>query len=242
MKYKHKFEKELHKQVDQIGKKVREIEAIIPNEKIQDSDKQDYRSRKDFFVKSYRSVAGIFLQHVEGKINKITGHQNRFIRPPGAIPEKEFLQTCTRCKSCAEACPNHAIRIADQKQGILNLDFPFLDVQHKPCIVCQDVPCSQVCPSGALIPIDQREIFLGKAEIDEKRCLAYQGEKCFNCDYSCPIKGTILWNKEGPRIDPLSCVGCGICIFACVTDPPAVKFISKKENFPSFRLYSSNQQ
>ena len=27
------------------------------------------------------------------------------LRPPGALPEKDFLAACTRCGQCVQACP-----------------------------------------------------------------------------------------------------------------------------------------
>ncbi len=31
------------------------------------------------------------------------------LRPPGALPEDDFLSTCIRCLRCVDACPNHAL-------------------------------------------------------------------------------------------------------------------------------------
>ena len=31
-------------------------------------------------------------------------------RPPGALPERDFLQACTGCADCLSACPHSAIR------------------------------------------------------------------------------------------------------------------------------------
>src|SRR5688500_6924065 len=30
---------------------------------------------------------------------------NQWLRPPGALPEAQFLETCSRCAKCAEVCP-----------------------------------------------------------------------------------------------------------------------------------------
>ena len=34
------------------------------------------------------------------------------LRPPGAIPEKDFLKTCIKCGLCVEACPFDTLRLA----------------------------------------------------------------------------------------------------------------------------------
>ncbi len=66
-------------------------------------------------------------------------------RPPGALPEKQFLQKCTGCDACMKACPVNVIMIEDQ-QSRLPVIYPEVD----PCILCEDRPCIRACPTGAL--------------------------------------------------------------------------------------------
>src|SRR5262245_5949412 len=34
-----------------------------------------------------------------------------WLRPPGALPESKFRETCSRCGRCAEVCPAQCIKI-----------------------------------------------------------------------------------------------------------------------------------
>ncbi len=47
-----------------------------------------------------------------------------FLRPPGALPEKEFLQRCIRCAKCAQVCPTTAIRMKGFGSGLKHLNTP----------------------------------------------------------------------------------------------------------------------
>ncbi len=66
-------------------------------------------------------------------------------RPPGALPEEEFLKQCTGCDECMKACPVNVIMIEDQE-----LRHPVIYPEKDPCIHCEDTPCIQSCPTGAL--------------------------------------------------------------------------------------------
>lgn len=63
---------------------------------------------------------------------------------------------------------------------------------------------------------------LANAAIDQQHCLPYQGPECGACRGSCPIPGTLLWHEEKPTINEQSCVGCGLCREACISQPPAI--------------------
>ena len=38
------------------------------------------------------------------------------LRPPGAVPEEEFLAKCTKCGLCVEACPYKALLLAGTRR------------------------------------------------------------------------------------------------------------------------------
>jgi len=74
--------------------------------------------------------------------------ENR-LRPPGAVPEKEFLALCIKCGQCLQVCPYHSIKLADIGQGA-GLGTPYIDANERGCYACNAVPCVLACPSGAL--------------------------------------------------------------------------------------------
>jgi len=74
--------------------------------------------------------------------------ENR-LRPPGAIPEKEFLALCIKCGQCLQVCPYHSIKLSDIGKGH-GLGTPYIDANERGCYACEAVPCVLACPSGAL--------------------------------------------------------------------------------------------
>jgi ferredoxin-type protein NapG len=72
------------------------------------------------------------------------------IRPPGALPEKEFLAKCTRCDECVKVCPEHAIMkfLVQSPEHFLT---PILNDKRKACETCAAKPCIEVCVPHALV-------------------------------------------------------------------------------------------
>ncbi len=146
----------------------------------------------------------------------------RYFRPPGALPEVAFLAACTRCGACVEACPPHAIRTVPS-QGALSAGTPYLDPKLQPCTVCPDMPCVQACPTDALtLPSSGWENYrLAALELVPERCITFDGAACDVCANACPRGDQALVMDEAghPVIRIEGCVGCGVCLRACVTSP-----------------------
>jgi len=144
------------------------------------------------------------------------------LRPPGAIEEELFDKTCIRCRKCAEICPYDSIQIAHGEWG-LKMGSPFIIPRETPCYLC--MKCPPVCPTGALkADVTKEEVKMGRAVIDENRCLPYQGIICRACYERCPIyrEAIILHQEVYPVVIEDKCVGCGICENVCLADPPAI--------------------
>ena len=71
------------------------------------------------------------------------------LRPPGALPENEFLAACTRCGQCVQACPYDMLHLASLIAP-MEAGTPYFVARDKPCEMCPDIPCMNACPSGAL--------------------------------------------------------------------------------------------
>ena len=73
------------------------------------------------------------------------------IRPPGALPEKEFRSKCISCGVCVNVChamKYDAIAVAGIKD-IRNFGTPYIkDMRDFPCALCME--CPKHCPTGAL--------------------------------------------------------------------------------------------
>lgn len=154
------------------------------------------------------------------------------IRPPGALPETEFLGRCVRCGECMQVCIGNALHPVLWEAGIDGIFTPHLIPRIGYCEYGCTL-CGQVCPTGAIqqlsLPEKQR-IRIGRAYVDRNRCLPYaKGVPCLVCEEHCPIpqkairlKGVSILNDKGERvqvqqpyvIDGL-CIGCGICENKC---------------------------
>lgn len=168
-------------------------------------------------------------QAVEALDARAKARAKRWIRPPFALAELEFLLTCTRCGACTTACPHDVVFSLDAKLGADVVGTPALDLTHKACHLCQDWPCVQACEPKALSRPEEPEEgvnplpILARCVIDVTVCLPYIGPECGACAGSCPVEGALKWQGEKPSIDGKTCIGCGLCRQACVLSPSAIK-------------------
>ncbi len=154
----------------------------------------------------------------------------RFLRPPGALAEQAFLDSCIRCGKCGESCPNDTIKFFSFENGWSSYNTPYIVPREKPCILCME--CSQACPTGAIQKIKHEaeeiisKVNMGKAKVNEDICLSYQGKSCGVCYRACPLPDVSLrvGYMEQPTVMD-ACVGCGICERACIQMPQAIRII-----------------
>lgn len=160
-------------------------------------------------------LAGYAMEDVAGRFLP------KVARPPGALPALEFLLACTRCNACIDECPPGALLKLGDAAGISS-GTPFLSVMdHKPCTACEDVPCANACPTGALVPGRIEDAWMGTAVVDRDTCRAWNDEACSSCVRICPIGEAAILQDDGGRvyIDARGCIGCGMCVVVCPTRP-----------------------
>jgi ferredoxin-type protein NapG len=168
------------------------------------------------------------------------------LRPPGALPESEFLAKCIKCGICVEDCPYGILRLAAPGEQ-WPLGTPYFIPREGPCRMCPDIPCVPACPTGALdeglvseaAPEEGRVMNvnlsrMGLAAIDRETCIAYWGMQCDVCYRACPLIDKALKveytrnERTGkhavltPLVDSEHCTGCGICERACITGKAAI--------------------
>ena len=152
--------------------------------------------------------------------------ESRPIRPPGALEEGRFLETCLRCGECAEACPHDAILPLGPSAGRAE-GTPFLIPDETACHWCPEMDCVDACKSGAL-RLGEGEVPapIAKAVIDLDACLVSQGILCDTCVHYCPTSiKAISMVKRSPVVDGDACVGCGLCSHYCSAPESAVRIV-----------------
>lgn len=176
------------------------------------------------------------------------------IRPPGARPEKEFLQRCIQCGACMRACPTNALQPTGLEAGWEGLWTPKLVPKIGYCLYSCNL-CGKVCPTKAIkhLPLSEKQkTKIGLATFDKGRCIPYSyGRECIVCEEHCPLSpkaiylverevtlrnGEVIKLKQ-PEVDANLCIGCGMCEWSCVfQDKAAIRVTCANES-----RHSNNQ-
>ncbi|MCX5674492.1 MAG: 4Fe-4S binding protein [Planctomycetota bacterium] len=160
------------------------------------------------------------------------------VRPPGSVPETEFLRLCIRCGECYQACPNNVLQPIGFERTPDDLWTPRVVPNWSGCEPsCNN--CGHVCPTGAIraLPMPQkRAARMGLAGIDTQSCLPYIGFEgnCRLCADECHAAGydaidlvrvNVALDTDGtpiegsgnlvPVVNAEKCVGCGLCQTRC---------------------------
>lgn len=176
-------------------------------------------SRRLFFASLISGVAVPTIAHAFNKTKE------PLLRPPGAVPEKDFLDRCIRCGACIKTCPNKCLQPSLLENGIDSAFTPQFVPSLAPCKYDCNA-CTQVCPTHAIQPLslsEKQNYIIGKAHVDNEKCLTYQGQDCRECVKVCPV-GAIQVHRGHPRVIRSKCIGCGACENICpVKDKPAIQ-------------------
>ena len=199
-------------------------------------------SRRSFLESAIVGVAAVPLF----KLNYSKRYMDEtVIRPPGALPEEEFLDKCIRCGECMKVCPTNGLQPTFLEAGVEGIGTPKLVPRVGYCeYVC--VSCTRVCPTDAIVELteaEKKKVKIGTARIDTSRCIPYsEYEDCLVCEEQCPIptkaikfeiKDVITFSGDVRRIKfPVvlkdKCTGCGICENKCPVKPEAAILVTSQ--------------
>lgn len=149
------------------------------------------------------------------------GRHLRPVAPPGRRSMRDFLESCTACGMCVAHCPTGVLRPSVRDYGLGHAMQPVMRYGEAFCDYDCTL-CSDLCPTGALIPltVDEKHIFIiGHAEVDTAACIA-----CGRCQWSCPRKAVNVIDIDGTgryaaHVDTSLCIGCGVCQSVCPVTP-----------------------
>jgi len=168
---------------------------------------------------------------------RFTSRSDLIVRPPGSVPEDDFLRLCIRCGECFKACPNNVLQPVGFEKNLNNLWTPQVVANWSGCEPsCNN--CGQICPTAAIRPLpieEKRVVRIALAVVNEQTCLPHvQREACQMCVDECNAAGynAIEFRRVGVRLDengeaietsgflaPVvlsdKCVGCGLCQTRC---------------------------
>lgn len=189
-----------------------------PSEIIPTDDQPGQLSRRRFVGAAALGLAGLalwqtlWLRAVEAS--------DRVLRPPGARPEDEFSQLCSRCGRCLQVCPTRALWAMPLSTGWADFETPEFIPRRGRCDLC--MACQEVCPTGAIMMLPMEEVDIGTAVVDQDRCLAWsQGKLCFLCGEQCPFQAISGDDQVRPTVIDDLCVGCGACEYGCPVEGEA---------------------
>lgn len=203
-------------------------------------------SRRSILTVAGSGVVATALLEVSPVVQGKT-YNPALIRPPGSLPEEEFLTKCIRCGECMKVCPTNAIHPTTLQAGLAGIWSPVLIPRVGYCEYNCTL-CGQVCPTGAIeeLPVEEKQqIHIGTAYVDRSRCLPFvYGTECIVCEEHCPTPTKAIWFEEvtvkdrdgndktlkQPHVDPELCNGCGICETKCpINDRAAILVTSAGE-------------
>jgi ferredoxin-type protein NapG len=198
-------------------------------------------SRRRFLGDALRTACGV---GAAGLLLGLLARQSQArpaeaIRPPGALPEADFLGACVRCGLCVRDCPYDTLRLAGLSEDVA-VGSPYFVARRVPCEMCEDIPCVAACPTGALDPAldDIEDARMGIAVlVDQENCLNMLGLRCDVCYRVCPLIDQAITLEQQhnmrtgkharfvPTVHAAACTGCGKCEKSCVLEEAAIKVL-----------------
>ena len=191
------------------------------------------------------AATGLLAQKVALPLDgKRSIKRNLPIVPLGGLRVDNLQEKCISCHLCVSKCPSHVIKPAFMEYGLGGMMQPRLYFEHGFCNYDCTV-CTDVCPSGALLPITKEEKHrsqVGQVRFVRDNCIVYTDEtNCGACSEHCPTQAVHMVPYKNeltiPETDVSICVGCGGCEYVCPAIPHKAIYVEglKKHNILEFK-------
>lgn len=169
---------------------------------------------------------------VPTKDSTVKENKTYAVCPYGAVSLEHFNSYCTACSLCVSACPEQVIVPSFTEYGLAGIMQPRMDY-HKSFCNFDCTRCTEVCPTGALLPLSieaKKLTQIGKVTFIKENCIVEtERTDCGACSEHCPTKAVYMVPFEGnlviPEVNNKLCVGCGACEYACPTKPFKAIFV-----------------
>ena len=170
------------------------------------------------------------------------------IRPPGSVAEDEFLRRCIKCDQCIRVCPTNVLAagaVRGRPRGPLDADHDLEDGLVRaelhpvqPGLPHRRHPRDLDRREAGHRPVRGARARSRPAPRSTTRAAASPGRwtpSCVVCEEVCPVSPKAIFTRnvevtdrwgatielKRPYIDPVKCIGCGICEHECpVKDDP----------------------
>ncbi len=211
--------------------------AAAPSQRADEVDS----SRRKFVVTTAAVGATMALEAQEKKVDgglavledKQLPDRKVPLKPAGAGSVKNFGNRCTGCQLCVSECPSKVLRPSKGLQTLLQPEMAFDKGYCRP----DCTRCSDVCPAGAIKPIDVVErtaISIGYAVTVPSNCLLAQGVECNACSRHCPTAAISLVSDTSTghsvvAVNEQRCIGCGACEHYCPVRPFSAIYVEGRE-------------
>ena len=131
------------------------------------------------------------------------------IRLPWVVNESIFIEGCSQCGDCLNACPENIIKKGDG-------GFPEIDFLQGECTFCQK--CLESCEQSLFVKVAEDNAWQSELSI-KSDCLAANGIVCQSCQDSCETEAIsfkyINSSVPQPHITLSDCTSCGACVAVC---------------------------
>lgn len=157
---------------------------------------------------------------------EIPNNKQHPVSPPGSISLQHFTSRCTACHLCVTACPTKVIQPSLLEYGLTGMMQPHMDYSTEYCNY-ECTICSQVCPTGAIMPLtveDKKLTQVGIVNLILDKCVVVTDHTaCGSCSEHCPTQAVKMVPYQNgltiPELHTPHCIGCGACEYACPVEP-----------------------